>query len=150
MGLYAIIDSNVVHNIATGDDAFAASISAYHQVIVAIDVVTPQPRIGWSYDAGTGLFAAPTIPLSVLIDQKIAGYQAVAPKLLRQIYVTNTLSGITTDQSDAMFDLFDDVIARLMQGAFPTALYRLLTKTPSGFVTQPMLDNFVAAIKTFL
>ena len=150
MARYAVIDSNTVHNVVVGDADFAASIAAYHQAVLQVDGIDPEPKIGWSYDPGTGLYAAPTIPLAQIINNKIAAYQATAPALLRTLYTTNTLAGIAVDQSDAMFDQFADVITRLEQGAFPTALYRLLQKTPSGFVTQPMLDNFVATIKSYL
>ena len=150
MAIFAVIDSNTVHNIADGDAAFAASISSYHQAVVDVTAVVPRPEIGWSYNPLSGTFSPPTIPLVTLINSKIAAYQAAAPALLRTLYTTNTLAGIATDQSDAMFDQFSDVILRLTQGAFPTALYRLMQKTPSGFVTQPMIDNFVATIQSYL
>jgi len=148
--VYAIIDAGVVHNIGTGDSAWATTISSYHEYVIDLTGVTPQPGPGWSYDSVAQTFTAPTVPINTIILNALTTYQEAAPAVLRQIYATNTLAGITTAQSDAAFDLLEDVILRVMQGAFPTAIYRLMSKTPSGFVTQPMIDNFIAILQSFL
>lgn len=80
------------------------------------------------------------------ISNRIKSYQNLAQHVLTQIYTANTIAGITAEQSDAIFDDYADVILRIMQGAFPTAKTRLEAKTPSGFVTQEMLDSWIAIL----
>lgn len=84
----------------------------------------------------------PTLPTEVIIAQKLARYQVAAKQLLIDLYTQNTMAGITQAQSDQMFDDYADVLDRLKEGAFPTALYRLDQKSPSGFVTQALLDSW--------
>ena len=85
-----------------------------------------------------------------IVSEIIAQKQAVAPKLLQQLYAENTLAGITTSQSDQLFDEYSDVILRIREGAFPTAHYRLQQKQPSGFITQALIDKWIAIIATYL
>jgi hypothetical protein len=84
------------------------------------------------------------------INSKIKYFQSVAPSLLTELYVANTMAGITTAQSDAMFDDYEDVLTRIREGAFPTAYYRLCQKTPQGFVTQPLIDEWKAKVMRYL
>ena len=98
-----------------------------------------------------GIWKAKPKPLnSQMVQEKLDQYQKAAPGLLRELYATNTLQGITVAQSDALFDEYQDVIMRLAQGAFPTALYRLAQKAPSGFVTQEMLYKWTLQIQACL
>jgi len=85
-----------------------------------------------------------------LIDQRIQYFQSVAPKLVRELYVDNTMAGITAAQSDEMFDDFADVLLRIKEGAFPTALYRLDQKQPAGFVTQELINSWKAKIASYM
>jgi hypothetical protein len=87
---------------------------------------------------------------AAFINAKITNYQQVSPQLLRELYVENTMAGITNAQSDQMFDDYQDIITRLKEGAFPTALYRLTTKSPSGFVTQALIDRWKTKIEGYL
>lgn len=87
---------------------------------------------------------------AAFINAKITRYQQVSPQLLRELYVENTMAGITNAQSDQMFDDYQDIITRLKEGAFPTALYRLQTKTPTGFVTQSLIDRWKTKIEEYL
>lgn len=84
--------------------------------------------------------------VSELIRQK----QELAPSLLRELYAKNTLAGISTQQSDQMFDEYADVVLRIREGAFPTAYYRLQQKQPSGFVTQALLNEWLTSIAAYL
>jgi len=84
------------------------------------------------------------------INDKIKFFQSVAPELLRELYTANTISGITVQQSDQMFDDYADVLNRIKEGAFPTAYYRLTQKTPSGFVTQDLIDTWKGKIMRYL
>lgn len=98
------------------------------------------------------IFSQPpsSTPITVLVQNKIKQYRAVSNDLLSELYAENTLAGITVDQSDSLFDSFADVILRVQQGAFPTALYRLSQKTPQGFVTQQLLDAWTAKIRNYI
>jgi hypothetical protein len=90
------------------------------------------------------------IPISVVVQSKILDYRKTADKLLTELYSENTLAGISVAESDALFDEYQDIILRIQQGAFPTALYRLSQKTPSGFVTQDLLDKWSSRIRDYL
>ena len=85
-----------------------------------------------------------------IVQSKILQYRALATQLLTEMYAENTLAGISVQDSDALFSEYSDVILRIQQGAFPTALYRLSQKAPSGFVTQELLDSWAARIRTYL
>jgi len=80
------------------------------------------------------------------IIKKITSYQLKAPMLINDLMATNTMMGISTKQSDQMFDDYYDVLLRLSWGAFPTALNRLLLKRPNGFVTQSLIDKWTQMI----
>ena len=86
------------------------------------------------------------ILIEARINYSIKNYQLKAGDLIRSLYVANTLAGITTAQSDQMFDDFEDVLVRLREGAWPTALFRLATKTPVGFVTQDLINKWTVLI----
>lgn len=94
-------------------------------------------------------FPAPT-PIKIIVQSKILQYRSTATQLLTEMYAENTLAGISVAQSDELFDEYMDVIIRIQQGAFPTALYRLGNKVPSGFVTQALIDAWSAKIKEYL
>lgn len=81
------------------------------------------------------------------ISDRIKYYQSVAPDVIVDLYATNTLNGMTREQSDQMFDEMDDVLTRIKEGAFPTAIYRLQNKTPNGIVTQDMINNWLLKIQ---
>jgi predicted sulfurtransferase len=91
-----------------------------------------------------------TLFLHEVINNRITYYQSVASDLMRQLYTDNTLAGITTQQSDQMVDDFSDVLIRIKEGLFPTAIYRLQSKEPSGFVTQELIDNWIARIQSYM
>lgn len=91
-------------------------------------------------------------PASVkdLIINKRKYYQGIAIMIIDDLMSDNVLNGITTAQSDQMFDDYADVLARLREGALPTAIYRLQTKIPSGFVTQELQDTWLNKLKGYL
>lgn len=49
-----------------------------------------------------------------------------------------------------MNNQYSDVITRISQGAFPSAIYRLQQKRPSGFVTQTMINNWISKIQAYI
>lgn len=85
-----------------------------------------------------------------IVSERIKQYQTIAPQLLVELYTENTLAGITTAQSDQMFDDFQDVLVRIKEGAFPTAIHRLNNKTPNGFVTQDLIDSWKAKVQSYM
>lgn len=92
----------------------------------------------------------PATPLAQRVYDKLVQYENTAPSLLREIKTSNTLAGITQAQSAQMFTDLAPLILALREGAFPTALYMLLNLSPTGFITQPMLDDMVARITSKL
>jgi hypothetical protein len=95
--------------------------------------------------------AAPFVPsMAEVVSKKLEEYQAKADKLIRSLLTENTLAGINAQQSDELFSEFSDVLIRLRNGAFPTALYRLSKKSPTGFATQEVINNWISKIREYL
>lgn len=151
MRLHAFLLDNEVVKVAEIEEGYYSSESeGYHLVIDVQDTLVP-PVAGWVLD-GNRLVPGPgqSVSLHAMIMARIAHYQSQAPALLRDLYATNTLMGITAAQSDAMFDEYSDVILRLQQGALPSAIYRLEQKEPSGFVTQEVIDSWIAKVQAIM
>lgn len=151
MRLHAFLRENVVVKVDAIDEIqYAEQIKDYQNIIDVQDLLIT-PSVGYVL---SGNQLVPGVGQSISIKQmivaKLTNYQAVAPTLLKDLYADNTLMGITAAQSDAMFDEYQDVIIRLSQGAFPTAIYRLQQKQPSGFVTQELINNWIIRIQAYL
>lgn len=147
--LYAILNEQLsVSSIQALEDSGAGELSRT-SFIVDIQDMSIQPQVGWIL-SGNQLVppVGSPVSLNVIINAKIKQFQDQAPVLLRNMYVANTLAGISTAQSDQMFDDYQDVLTRIREGAWPTALYRLSQKQPAGFVTQQMIDAWVALLIT--
>lgn len=95
-------------------------------------------------------YAQPPKSISEIVYDRLGQYEAAAEQLIRELKRDNTLAGITVQQSDQLFDDYADVLIRIREGAFPTAIYRLQQKQPSGFVTQEMLDSWIKKIQSYL
>lgn len=149
MRKYAVLDANVVKEILDLDDDGVAFQASRHQLVIDITDLLIQPQIGWML-VGNQLAPAPgqAVALKDLIKARIKYYQDNASDLLRDLYAQNTMLGITAEESDQMFSDYSDVLMRIREGAWPTALYRLAQKQPAGFVTQQMLDNWIALIQS--
>jgi hypothetical protein len=149
MRKYAILDNNTVTEVLDLTEDGYAHEASYHQLIIDIEDLIVQPQVGWILN-GNHLTPPPeqAIDMKAFIMSKIKFYQEQAPELLRDLYATNTLLGITTATSDQMFTDFQDVLIRIREGAWPTALYKLAQKTPSGFVTQQMIDSWTILIQS--
>lgn len=147
MRLHALIKENTVTELKNLIEQEYQNLAGSYQLIIDIEDLLIQPQIGWIL-SGNQLVPPPgqEINLKEMIKKKVKQYQETAPELLRDLYAENTLLGITTQQSDQMFDDYQDVLMRIREGAWPTALYRLSQKEPSGFVTQEMIDVWYALI----
>jgi hypothetical protein len=86
--------------------------------------------------------------VSDIIKNKIESYRKSAPDLLVDLYVTNTLAGITVEQSAQMFIDYRDILNSIREGAWPTALYLLGQAQPIGFVTQDLINNWITKIQS--
>lgn len=91
-------------------------------------------------------YSEPSAPLSQLVYDRLAKYEKSAPGLLRDLKTSNTLAGITLAQSAQVITDFSDVLVAIREGCFPTAIYMLQNKVPSGFITQPMINDMMAKI----
>jgi hypothetical protein len=91
----------------------------------------------------------PLAPLDIVTD-KLAYYQALAPATIRQMLATNTLAGITPAQSYQAMKDYGLILQMVRFGMFPTAIYALQNSAPSGFITQPMLDSWIAMLQGML
>ena len=149
MRKHAILDNNLVVEIMNLDEELYKREASYHQLIIDIEDLVIQPQVGWLLSGNT-LIPPPNspVPIKDLIKARIKYYQEQAPELLRDLYAENTLLGITVQQSNQMFSDYQDVLIRIREGAWPTALYCLSQKQPSGFVTQQMIDNWYNMISS--
>ena len=86
MGLYAVIDNNIVTNIIICDADFAASMP--NDLVLDVENLTDKPSIGSGYD-GT-IFSAPPSIIS-----------EVTP---RQIRIALLMSGVSTTDIEAALD----------------------------------------------
>jgi hypothetical protein len=102
----------------------------------------------WSSALAT--YAAPPISIKEIIIDKLKDYTQASDALVSSLKADNTLAGISLAQSAQMFDDFGDILQMLREGAFPTAIYRLQQKSPSGFVTQDMINNWISKIQAAL
>lgn len=57
---YALINNNLVENVAEADQAWADSVAPDWQAVVNVTGMNPEPSVGWSYS--DGVFTAPVIP----------------------------------------------------------------------------------------
>ena len=148
MRTYAIVNDNTVTAVSTLTENQVMEQAVENQLILDIEDLLIRPQIGWVLQ-GNALALAPgqVVSLKEMIKARVKHYQESAPELLRNLYAENTLLGITAQQSDQMFDDYQDVLIRIREGAWPTALYRLQHKQPSGFVTQDMIDRWAAMIQ---
>jgi len=149
MRKHAILDNNIVVQIMDLDNELYKHKILYHQLIIDIHDLVISPQVGWLL-SGNVLVPPVNAPVSLkdLIKARVKYYQEQAPELLRDLYAENTLLGITLEQSNAMFSDYQDVLIRIREGAWPTALYCLSQKDPSGFVTQEMIDNWYNLINS--
>lgn len=151
MRMYALLKENVVVELRSISEEEYSSVMQTHQAAVDIEDWVLKPLVGWQL-VGSQLLPPPgaVINIKAMIEAKITYYQSAAGALLLDLYSTNSLSGLTNAQSDQMFEDFQDVLLRIREGAFPTAIYRLQQKQPSGLVSQAMLDAWVAKIQVYL
>lgn len=147
MRKYAILDDNIVVQILDLDEDGYIIKAREHQLVVDVEDLVIPPQIGWIISLNKlSPPPAQVFDLREYTKNKIKFFQESAPELLRDLYLTNTLLGITVQQSDDMFDDYFDVLCRIREGAWPTAIYRLSQKEPSGFVTQEMINNWTSIL----
>lgn len=148
MALHACVSNNVVEKIVdiTSEEHYQ-ELSQQYLIVISIEDLLIKPDVGWVLQ-GNDFVPGPeqSVSLEEMIKSRIKFYQEEAPELLRDLYTANTLLGITTQQSDQMFEDYQDVLIRIREGAWPTALYRLSQKQPSGFVTQEMIEAWSTTI----
>jgi hypothetical protein len=147
MRKFALLRDLTIESIQDFSEEQAQEAVKDHTLVIDIEDLLIQPQIGWVLQGNT-LVPGPgqSVDLKSIIKAKIKSFQDQTPELLRDMYAENTLLGITTQQSDDMFAEYMDVLVRIREGAWPTALHRLNQKTPSGFVTQEMIDAWKALL----
>jgi len=106
-------------------------------VITVDDDTTPE-----QVEKIKALYAPRPKTMSDIVSEKIKHFRSLAPELLVAVYTQNTLSGMSTAQSDALFEYLADVILRVSEGAWPSALYRLNQKAPTADCPQEMIDRW--------
>jgi hypothetical protein len=149
MALHACINGVVVVDIVDiiNEDQYRSFSSIYSSVIDITPFIL-KPQLGWILQGVT--FAPPEnqqVSISKLIGDRIRYYQSLAPDILVDMYIQNTLAGITAQQSSDMFTEYGDILHCIREGAWPTALYKLNEKQPDGFVTQEMIDSWIDLIQ---
>lgn len=148
MKKYAFLISNSVVSVQELEDEQFVNASKQYEMAVDVSDYLVLPAVGYVL-SGNKVVPAPGMALTVkdMIKARIRSYRARAPELLLDIYAGNTLSGMTTAQSDALFELHQDVIFCLNEGAWPTAIYRLNAKAVAGLITQEVANSWIAIIQ---
>lgn len=149
MKKYAFLRGGVVVSVQELEDEQFVSVGKQYEMAVDISDYLATPAIGYVL-VGNKLVPAPGMELTVkdMIKARIRLYRARASDLLVDMYASNTLSGMTTAQSDASFELNKDVIFCLNEGAWPTAIYRLNAKVVAGTVTPEMASSWISLIQS--
>lgn len=145
---YALLRENTVVSVQDLSDEDLIAIIKDYQCAIDISGYLVTPTIGYVLN-GNKLIPNANMIVTVkdMVKAKIKLYRAKAPELLVEVYATNTLSGMTTSQSDASFELMGDVIFALCEGAWPTAIYRLQKKADAGLITQEVANNWISTIQ---
>ncbi len=149
MALHACIDGFTVVNIVdiNTEDQYR-ELAGKHSSVIDLTPVILKPQVGWVLQGV--VFTPPAsqqVNLAQLVGDRIKHYQSLAPQILVDMYVSNTLAGINAEQSSQMFTDYGDVLHCIREGAWPTAIYKLAQKQPEGFVTQEMIDSWTALIQ---
>ena len=149
MRLYAFLQNNTVEKVEAATEEQYLEQARYYQLIIDVTDYVATPTVGWVL-SGNVIVPSPQQQPSIKqqIKDRISYYQKIAPDLLTDLYAENTISGITAAQSSQMFNDFQDVVTCVTQGAFPTAIYKLQQKQPSGFVTQEMINDWISKIRS--
>jgi hypothetical protein len=63
---YALINNNLVENVADADQAWADMVAPDWQYVINVTDIVPQPGIGWSYNGST--FTAPVDPPAPVVN----------------------------------------------------------------------------------
>lgn len=136
---WAVVNQSVVESIVEG--AYPDE-RARDAGILVVDVSEVPCQVGWIL---SGNKIGP-INYQAIIADRIKLYQEKAPILLRGLYAANTLQGLSTVDSDALCDAFSDVILRLREGLWPTAIYRLQNKQPTLIATEARIVEWIQLI----
>lgn len=81
------------------------------------------------------------------ILERLKANQAKARNLLNELYVENTLAGLSLDESNNLFHEMGDVILRINEGAFSVAAQCLRLKSPARFFTQELKDKWIKLLE---
>jgi len=147
MRTYALVNNNTVTDIQDLNESDIPSVVLVNQLIIDVQDLIVLPQIGWVISGNK--LAPPAnqmVSLHTQIQSKIKHYQDSAGDLLSNLYATNTLNGLTTAQSDAMFTECAPILLRIREGAWPTAIYHLNNMTPTENITQQQINNWIALI----
>lgn len=151
MRKYAFLENNVVVSVETLSEQSCIEMMKSYDLTIDVEDLLVTPQIGWVLSGNILIPGADqSISMKDIVKAKLKSYQSKAPELLIEAYATNTLLGMTTAQSDASFELMEDVIFILCQGAWPTAIYRLQKKADAGLITQEVANNWIAVIQAAL
>jgi hypothetical protein len=63
---YALINNNLVENVADADQAWADMVAPDWQYVVNVTGMNPEPGIGWSYNGS--IFTAPVVPPAPVVN----------------------------------------------------------------------------------
>jgi hypothetical protein len=118
----------------------------HNGVLVAKVYLDHEPSIQEMVEINKKYFPDPK-PINQIIGEKLDQYQAATNKILRDLKIANTMAGITVSQSRQMFKDYADVLLMLREGAYPSAIAEIQEIGPVGFVTQEILDQWVAVIQ---
>jgi hypothetical protein len=113
---FALINNNLVENVAEADQAWADSVASDWQAVVNITSMNPEPGIGWSYS--NGVFTAPVVPPTPIPDTWVITRNAFQNRF------PMTANGVSTKYDLMTLFLTDTAYAESL-GVTGSAIYDL-------------------------
>lgn len=150
MRLYALLQNDVVASVQECEEEQVVDLNKNYLVVDVTDYLV-SPSQGWIL-SGNKIIPDSTQTVSVkdMVKAKLKQYRSKTSELLIDLYATNTLSGMTSNESDALFELYQDVIFCLNEGAMPTAIYRINKKVDNGDISREVADEWIAKIQAVM
>lgn len=160
--LFAQINDNVIQNIIVLDNSSMSSIfSAGFQYFIQVDILNPQPDVGWTYDGTTFSPPMPIGPsaLQVAITSVEAAVE-FGQNLINQFAAQNLLTNITASGQTGYVLSYTMTLSQcLYTGSLYAAisvLEGMLVDTSSAkticspFITNDIIYTYLNSIQSYL
>lgn len=141
--IYALVNSNLVVNVANGSQEWAHAVAPNYQFVVDITDVELEPTVGWSYNGVQ--FSPPTVSLSQAKTTKISELKSDINAYIDSYYDMDTRLKFLTIYTSAYVNGLThrrEYIEPLHSwGSSIIAFGATLSKTIQGMTTVPDVQN---------